>query len=110
VKKTTDGKDVGGDSDLISSESPLVVPFRIETFSVVDYGRKRGVGRIEVDGLGVIDFDLFVAGGGVLNVNSGSTRDTYSGRWRRHVKFSDEFAAALLEAVVARLDAEAYAE
>jgi len=102
----------GRDSEARSSESqqssPCIPPsFRIVKLERCDYGAKKATGTIEIEALGLIDFELFVFDDGRRPfVAGGSIRAKYKGAYKRSTQFAPEFAAELLAAVEARLAAD----
>ena len=81
-------------------------PFRIVAIATCQFGKKRAEGTIEIDGLGQIDFELYVPDGRPAFVTSRSVLSKYGGKYERTARLTDEFAAEICEATEARLAAE----
>ncbi len=102
----------GRDSEARTSDtqksSPCIPPsFRIVGLERCDYGAKKATGTLEIEALGLIDFELFVFDDGRRPfVAGGSIRNKHTGAYERSTRFAPEFAADVLAAVEARLAAE----
>jgi len=98
--------DAGRGAEYNDSGAALPVPFQLIALERVEYGSKRATGKIEVLGLGSIEFDYFQPPSRAAFVASRSVRSKYGGQFERTVAFEAEFSAAVLEAVQSRLSAE----
>ncbi len=102
----------GRDSEARNSDtqqsSPCIPPsFRIVKLERCDYGAKKAIGTLEIEALGLIDFELFVFDDGRRPFVAGaSIRNKHGGAYKRSTLFAPEFAAELLVAAEARLAAD----
>ncbi len=112
MKNSHPGQGGGCDSEARTSDtqksSPCIPPsFRIVRIERCDFEKKQATGTIEVEALGLIDFELFVFDDGRRPFVAGrSIRSKYNGTYERTTQFVPEFADELLAAVEARLAAD----
>ncbi len=104
--KTPPGKGAAFDADGTTIRVVAPPAFRIARFNRVSYGSKAAEIVVEIDGLGTLNVDLFVADGKPPFVMPASVRDRYTGDWKRTFRLDDALAAELLAAVEQRLSAD----
>jgi hypothetical protein len=97
-----------GDADdgTVSTATPFPLPYRIATLKLVSFGSKAVEARVEIDGFGSIEVDVFRPEGRPAFAVPASVRDKFSGAWRRTFRLADDFAAELLRAIEAQLAGE----
>ena len=79
-------------------------PFRLTTFTRVEYGSKRAEFTIEIQGVGMLSLDFFEPSGRRSFVAPRSIRSKFSGVFERTFRLDDNLAAAILSVVEQHVD------
>ncbi|MGH7685071.1 MAG: hypothetical protein ACREMT_12055, partial [Vulcanimicrobiaceae bacterium] len=79
------------------------IPFRIRKIQRCDFKSKRATLIVDTEAVS-ISADLFEPEEGESFVAPASIRDSYTGKWRRNARFTDNFAKDILERLRAQLE------
>lgn len=91
----------GRGADLHTGYAAPALPFRILDFRRCAFGSKVAEFRIEIEGLGLINAELFIPQGRRPFACGASIRSKYNGAYQRTIRFEDEFADDVCSAAMA---------
>ncbi len=106
MKKATPAARESLDADGADLRVSNPTTFRITSVTRVDYGSKKAEAAVEIDGVGVFNVDLFLPTTREAFIAPKSIRSKYTGAFERTFRLDNDLAAAVLEAVEARLSAD----